>query len=236
MPAEVANKTGETRVERKRARTREQILDAAEEIFTQRRSARMEDLAEKADVSVGAIYTHFGNKDGVVAALAERALLELDSHFDRAFDASRSPLEQVMSVADVYLRFCLEHRPAFRLLVLERSGLVESDTSIGKRGLTEGIDKLLHRFETAIAAAVAAGEIDSRYSPAHTARFLWGAWNGVVTLSLRDDTLTLDKEELIAALETGRRLVNEGLTSPSFRTREGYSRGQLVDADQLLNP
>lgn len=61
------------RVARRRDRTRSAILDAAEAAFIRRgyRGARMEDLAEEADVSVGSIYGHFGNKDGLYLALVE---------------------------------------------------------------------------------------------------------------------------------------------------------------------
>ena len=40
----------------------------------------IEDLSEQADVAVGSIYAHFGSKDGVYAALIDRAL-ELDKRY-----------------------------------------------------------------------------------------------------------------------------------------------------------
>jgi len=37
--------------------------------------------------------------------------------------------------------------------------------------------------------------------------FLWGAWNGAIALHLRQDPLGLTDEQLIAALEAGRRMI-----------------------------
>jgi AcrR family transcriptional regulator len=59
-----------------RARTRAAIIDAAERAFAEfgYRRTRMEDGAEHADVAVGSIYRHFGNKDGLSLAVVERAV------------------------------------------------------------------------------------------------------------------------------------------------------------------
>lgn len=215
-----------SRVDRRRARTREMILDVADDLFaTGYHSARMEDLADAADVSVGAIYTHFGSKEGVLLALAERGFVAFGAELDAAFDPHLSAQEQVMAVADRYVRFYLRHREVFRIAVLSADGVEGSAT---RTTVVELIAAVLQRFEAAIAAAIEADEIDSGYSAATTARFLWGAWNGVIALSLRGDTLALTDAQLLDCLDTGRRLINEGLTSPGFRDAAGRSRARLI--------
>ncbi|WLP89937.1 TetR/AcrR family transcriptional regulator [Gordonia sp. NB41Y] len=215
-----------TRVDRRRARTREQILDVAEGLFVDGfSSVKVEQLADGADVSVGAIYTHFGSKEGVLLGLAERAFDEFGAELDEAFDPQLSAIEQVMAVADRYVRFYLRHREVFRVVVLGTEVVEGSDARSHVTGL---IQSVLDRFEAAIQAAIQADEMDGAYDAASTARFLWGAWNGVITLGLRRDDLALTDAELLDCLETGRRLVNEGLASPNHRTSEGRSQAHLT--------
>ena len=62
------------------------------------------------------IYGHFGSKDGLYLALAERASEQFAEYVNHAFQPEYSPLEQVLAAGDVYLRFHLEHPGSFRFL------------------------------------------------------------------------------------------------------------------------
>lgn len=219
---------------RRRARTREQILDAAEAAFAPAgyRGVRMEELAEAADVSVGSIYGHFGNKDGVYLALVERALEQFAAYLDAAFDPSYSPLEQAMAAGEVYLRFHLEHPGSFRFLAFDgvetRMPELDADALAVRERVGERLEEILGGFQDRIQQAIEAGEADGGYDSKLVARFLWGAWNGVVSFGLRTDRMALSDDEIAACLRMGRRLVNEGLTAPAHRGPDGYSRGRLL--------
>ncbi len=60
--------------ERRRQRTRETLLDAAEEIFVRRGvpGASMEEIAAEAGFSRAAVYTHFRSKDELLLAVMDR--------------------------------------------------------------------------------------------------------------------------------------------------------------------
>jgi TetR/AcrR family transcriptional regulator len=109
------------RMLRKRARTREHVLDVAERLYAESSQAesRMEDLADAANVSIGLIYDHFGSKEGVSLALAERALDGLSGDLDRAGSSDCSPMQRVMIVGELYLRWILEHPSVLRSVVLQ---------------------------------------------------------------------------------------------------------------------
>ena len=57
----------------RRARTRQALLDAAAELFAERgvEGASVDAIAEQADRTSGALYDHFGSKDGLLFALLE---------------------------------------------------------------------------------------------------------------------------------------------------------------------
>ncbi|GAA5152317.1 TetR/AcrR family transcriptional regulator [Pseudonocardia eucalypti] len=222
------------RIARRRARTRERILDTAERAFgAGYRNVRVEDLAEAADVSIGTLYVHFGSKDGVYLALVERALEQMAAYLDRAYRPEYSPLEQVIAAGDVYLRFHLEHPGLFQFLAFDTVlGELPAEVREIQQRVGERLEEVIGGFQARIEAAVAAGQADHRYDARTTARFLWGAWNGVVSLGRREDRMALTDEEIAACLQLGRRLVRDGLTAPAHRDQDGYSLARIVSIDQ----
>ncbi|WP_320670073.1 TetR/AcrR family transcriptional regulator [Patulibacter defluvii] len=220
------------RGERRAARTRAAILDAAERAFRVDgyRGTKVEEIAAAADVAVGSIYSHFGNKDGLYHALAERSVELFALYMEQAYRDDRTPLEQVLAAGDAYLRFHLEHPGAFRFLAFAgiESAPVEDDELRAR--ITDRMEELVDRFRQQVQAAIDAGE--ARPLDAHQlSRFLWGAWNGVVGLSMRPDRLALSDDEIDACIATGRRLVLEGLVAPSARDEAGDARARLVRVD-----
>lgn len=217
-----------TRGARRRARTRAAILDAGERTFTESgyRGAKMEDVAEQADVAVGSIYSHFGNKDGLYLAVVERAVELFHRYMQQAYQPDWTPLEQVMACGDAYLRFHIAHPGAFRFLAFD--DLTEDaviDPAMQAR-IAAGIDAIMGEFTARIQAAVDTGEarpLDARL----TGRFLWGAWNGTVALGLRRDGLALTEPEIEATIQQAREIVVAGLCHPSARDEHGEVRARL---------
>lgn len=220
------------RMARRQAENRERILDATERAFVEgdQRNIRMEQIAEDADMSVGALYKYFGSKDGILLALAERALQRFSTYLDEAFRPEYSPLEQVLAAGEVYLQFHLDHRESFRFLAFDGYGpnLSQGHTDLQQQ-VGQRLEEILDRFQAHLESAIDAGEVSPHYPPKETARFLWGAWNGVISLTLRSDRMALTDGEIAASLDAGRRLVNEGLAHPAFRNEDGNSRARVMN-------
>jgi AcrR family transcriptional regulator len=222
------------RVATRRTRTRAALIEAAERAFMLHgfNGVTVERLAEEADVSVGSIYGHFANKDGLYVAVAARAVDLFADYLARAYRSSSSPLEQVMAAGDAYLRFHLEHPGLFRFIAFAG---VESrpsfTTEAEDREITERLTAVIDGFRDRIAAAVELGEAGPHVDPHLASRFLFGAWNGVVALTLRDDGLALDDEAISACILQARRIVAEGLTDPGHRSPTGYSRARLLEIE-----
>ena len=225
-----------SRIKRRRTRTRAALLDVAERAFMRDgyHAVRLETVAQEADVSIASIYNLFSGKEGLYLAAAERATELFGDYVERAFSVSDSPLEQVMACGDAYLRFHLEHPGAFRFIAFDG---VESMPPVGdeelRQAVTERTVTVLERFRDAIAAAVAAGEAGAHVDPDLVSRLLFGAWNGIVALSLRRDDLAHDDAAIAALIEQARRIVVEGLTDPGHRDADGHSRARLL---QIAEP
>lgn len=99
--------------------TRNQLLDAAEHMFSTQGVARtsLHEIAETAGLTRGAIYWHFDNKGDLLTALWERAAAPLRTSFDRdCMLTSDDPLGALRMLASFKARH-IEHDPRVRAVM-----------------------------------------------------------------------------------------------------------------------
>jgi AcrR family transcriptional regulator len=95
-----------TRAEAKE-RNRRALLDAAFEVVSRDGyRARLEEIAERADVTTGAIYSLFGSKNGLVVALVADYLKPYYEEIEQVVPAGLDLLEAVDAFARHYRRSC----------------------------------------------------------------------------------------------------------------------------------
>lgn len=148
-------------VARRRARRREQILSAAEAIVTAEgiQALTMRRLADELGIQAPSLYKHLRDKDELLAALQERALISLGA----ALEAAGPDLEQL---ARAYRRWARAHPALYEIA----TGL-----PLARDRLAAGVE------ERAAAPVVAAAGGDE-----HRARALWAAAHGLVDLELHE--------------------------------------------------
>lgn len=73
--------------------TRAALLDAAEALFSAQGIARtrLEDIAQRADVTRGAVYWHFKNKEEIIDAMIERVVTPSEAALEHLADAETGP-------------------------------------------------------------------------------------------------------------------------------------------------
>ena len=223
------------RADRRRARTRAAILDAAEVVFTRDGydGARIESIAETADVSVGSIYIHFGGKRDVYLHLVERSLQLFAEYMARSEDPALGPLQRVLAGGDAYLQFHLDHPGAFDFLAMRNDAGSTKSAEIESR-IQERVGELLSRFASHVQAAIEAGEarpVDAM----RLTRYLWGAWNGVIALRHQPEGLRASDAEIADALELARWLLREGLATAALRDAAGEV-GERVPLPRITRP
>src|SRR3954463_4368696 len=110
----------ESRLQRRKARTVAAILDAAERHFLARgyEATKIDEIAADADVAVGSIYNHFESKEGLYAALLERALARFEAYMQEDAPAAPPPVEKVLAVLGRLARFARERPGEMRVLCL----------------------------------------------------------------------------------------------------------------------
>jgi AcrR family transcriptional regulator len=97
---------------------REQILDAARSLLFEKgmASLSMSQIAQLADLSVGALYLYFKNKEDLFAALQEEGLSRLYESVFEAQNGNENPEEKLRSIALAYMDFSEQYRKYFEII------------------------------------------------------------------------------------------------------------------------
>jgi TetR/AcrR family transcriptional regulator len=135
----------------------------------------------------------------------------LDRHYmDQAYTPDRGPLEQLYAAAEEYLRFYLEHPDYFRMLAFPvEPGQYAAGHELSAR-LVRAVHEQNSRMVEALRRGVAAGQLRD-IDPEEVATILWAAWNGLISLGWRPDSLRRAEPELRQLLRTATDVVATGL-------------------------
>jgi AcrR family transcriptional regulator len=202
-----------TRTERRKARTAGAILEAAERLFLSRgyTATTMEELSGAADVAVGSIYAHFGDKEGVYSALVDRALALDKRYGEEGFAGGGSPLERLVGMGEGYLRFAREHPAYFRLFRFPPPDRPSAEEAPGPAArIAERISAEVARMAGLLREAAEEGVIRS-VDPEPMARFMWAAWDGVIAAHLGPANMDISDAEFEQMLNQARESLIRGL-------------------------
>jgi AcrR family transcriptional regulator len=103
----------------RKAATRARLLDAAARVYAARgfAGATLDDVAEQAGLTKGAVYGHFGSKDNLLVALMEEYLAAEIAEQVALFDRHETTWKRPLAGSDRWMQELDEAPDAFRLLV-----------------------------------------------------------------------------------------------------------------------
>ena len=98
---------------------REKLVEAATEVFAERgfEGARVEQIADAADVSPGLLYRHFEGKQELYTEILQLANRELMAHLLQAAAPKLPTSERVRGGLDAFFTFVENHRQLWELLM-----------------------------------------------------------------------------------------------------------------------
>jgi AcrR family transcriptional regulator len=177
--------TVQQRRERERAERQELIVRTARELAEAEgwEAVTTRRLSERIEYSQPVLYSHFANKDAIVAAVAEEGFAELAEALGAARRNHTKRYERLRAVVDAYIGFA-EANPALydAMFTLDVSlRFAQEDTP---PVLREGFNQLAATFDTLVE------------DPAEIGAFTevaWAAMHGLVTLT-RDGRLPADQQ------------------------------------------
>lgn len=124
------------------AERKQQILDAALQAFTEKgfAAATVADVRALSGASTGSIYHHFGDKEGLAAALFVAAIRDYQAGFLAVLEAERDAERGVKALVRHHLRWVAAHPDLARFLLAgppsgatEAVGRLNRDTFVATR-------------------------------------------------------------------------------------------------------
>jgi AcrR family transcriptional regulator len=176
------------RRERERLAMREQILNAARELFAKRgyEAVTMREIGKRIEYSATALYNHFADKEALVRELCRRDFSDFAQRFLAAVVGSKSPIESLCRAGLVYLGFAEQFPQHYRLMFM--TPLPETPPELGER---EDPRMNAYVFLRQLVDALLAGEYlrPDLKDPDLIAQTVWAVVHGAASLEL-----TIDKK------------------------------------------
>lgn len=218
-----------SRREREKAQRREDILQAAREVFFERgiHHATVDEVAEQAEVSKGTVYLYFDTKETILAHLLLEGLEQLVAQLEEAFAANEalSAPDRIRRLAQAYLKFYQTYPPYFNLMSAFDRGRFQE--SIPSDLYTQVLARSLRGLEWLV-RAVEQGRDDGTLhvdETRHAASVIWAGLNGVLVLlnhPLRREMVASDLVSLYTTM-TETLLAGLSATAP-----ESHRNGQVA--------
>ncbi len=170
--------------------TRNVLLDAAERVFHEKGVSRtsLNDIAEAAGLTRGAIYWHFKNKADIFDAMMERVTLPLETILEvPQGQASEDPLGHVRACAVGVLRQTARDAQMQRVfeIVAHKCEYVDDMESLRQRHL-ECRAECLDQVENGFRLAAAKGQLPAHLNPRRAAIGLHALIDGLIDNWLLD--------------------------------------------------
>lgn len=126
----------------------ERIFEAGVDVFYEKdfRSAKMKEIAERAHIPVGLIYSYFKNKEELFSKIVTTIPLDFDRLIAEEESAEGLPSERYKDVSEQYLLELLEHHKIL-VILMDKSQGTEFEDSKAKMitGLENHIKKALSK-------------------------------------------------------------------------------------------
>jgi AcrR family transcriptional regulator len=165
---------------RQREGTRQEILDAARELFVHEGYANvsMRKIAEKAEYAPGTIYLYFRDKSEILESLCEETFAKLHKRLENIEKDSADLLDGLRRALESYIRFGLEN-PSHYIVTYD---LPQPQHEHDEKTHTMGF-QCFAKLQGVVQKGIEAGILDAR-DPQEIAQTLWAGIHGVTALLL----------------------------------------------------
>jgi AcrR family transcriptional regulator len=174
-----------TRREKEKQARYDAILDAAEQVFSEKRYERtsMDDIARIASLSRALLYVYFKDKAAIQRGIMLRAGKSLCRRFEEACKPGATGLEQISAMGRAYYQFYREQPDYFSALTTAETTMLEADETQAEAMLCSKAETMA-LMVSAIRLGLDDGSISRKriHDPVETAMYLRGSLHGVIML------------------------------------------------------
>jgi AcrR family transcriptional regulator len=168
---------------REKEELRQQILDAARELFVREgyESVSMRKIAEKIEYSPASIYTYFTDKDEILDCLCEETFAQLHANKLAALqNMEGDPLELLKKGGEAYIRFGIEHPDQYIVTFMLRAPLHQDPEHCQTRKVQAG-QRCFGDVRNLVRRCIEEGKIKNADAE-ETSQALWAGIHGLTAL------------------------------------------------------
>ncbi len=138
-------------------------------------------IATRMQLTQGALFRHFSNKDAIWQAVMEWVADRLLTRIERAANGTTSPLAALEAIYLTHIAFVIEHPGVPRMMFGE---LQRAEETAAKRMVQTMLRRYSERLRTLIEEGKASGELDPKLDTAAAATLFIGSIQGLVVQAL----------------------------------------------------
>ncbi len=215
------------RRKRERLARREQIVEAAKEVFGEKgfMAATAEEIARRAEVAVGTLYLYFRSKEEMYVSLLFEGLDLFRRELERIQGLSLPPDRKLRAFWDFLYTFYSRYPAYYRIVSFLHTGNLGEAVS---RDVLEEVNRRTGRNFSLAARIVRQGMQAGVFRPGNPREvvdFLWALLTGLVQLMEIRRNLGLAVGDLAALHKSAFALIEEGLRSPGARAPSSAPAG-----------
>jgi len=185
-----------SRKEREFLRHKEEILWAAEEVFSEKGyvSATVDEIAQRAEFAVGTLYRFFENKSNLYSETIWTRMRMMEREVYASFGEGDSAIEQIRRYFECRIEFFWEYPQFFRLFLSGPLGTI-ADANLGFiPEIQERYDRLLRRLQDIFTEGVERREFKA-YAPSLLTLCMEGLLKQYVEELCRQDSPLRNRDE-----------------------------------------
>jgi AcrR family transcriptional regulator len=192
------------RKEREKQRRREEILDAAENVFFSKgiEKSTMDDIAEKAELSKGTLYIYFKSKEDIHWAISHRGVKNLLVDMEKIVDKSKNAIDNLLIIADAFIKFTQSKKQLANSILFFEGCDIEK-LNIDHEQIKNSFlnDSPIHLVTEFVEEGIHQGIIRDDIPVNMLSNILWSQFVGVLQVANRKEELlnlvNITREELI---------------------------------------
>jgi len=122
------------KIDRRRARTRQALMDAGRTLFAVRHvdGVSVDEIVAAAEVAKGSFYNHFADKDVFAREIAAMVRRQVEQSVNEANAGIEDPAMHLARAVCVFVRFATEHRASAQVLWRLNAGATMADAPINR--------------------------------------------------------------------------------------------------------
>ncbi|MDD5723553.1 MAG: TetR/AcrR family transcriptional regulator [Syntrophales bacterium] len=204
----------ESRREREKGQRRQVVLMAAKKLFIENgfKAVTVASIAEKAELSKGAIYLYFSSKEEIYAQILLNDVELFHEKISQIFQEGKPAADMLLDFANAYINIFMKEREQFRIMMhfaLQADNL--SLSSEVRRQIVGEMNRMISLIEKILQYGISTGELLLK-KPAikNMKNALWGLLNGIISLhlfvgaeSMREERIRSDVKEGIKTMIAG---------------------------------